>query len=267
MAGNSREPGRSVTARALSVMSVFDQEHAELSLTGIARRADIPLATAHRLVGELEAWGALQRDANGKYVIGLRLWELGSLTPVNRGLRQLAMPLMQELSAGTQLDVHLAVRDGMDAVAVERLKAPRSVLIISQANGRLPLHATSVGKVLLAEETESFLHSYCERGLTPYTAQTITAQVRLAQELHDVRSRGHAENLGEFTPGNSAVAVPVHDPQGSVIAALGLVTQSASAEPAKLARALLPTAEHIRKSLAEQQRTAGVPVDRRTHIT
>lgn len=86
MAGNSRDSGRSVTARALSVLTAFDVEHTRLTLTGIARRADIPLATAHRLVGELEAWGALQRDDGGQYSIGLRLWELGMLTPVNRGL-------------------------------------------------------------------------------------------------------------------------------------------------------------------------------------
>lgn len=259
MAGNSRDPGRSVTARALSVLTAFDGEHVRLSLTCIARRAGIPLATAHRLVGELEAWGALRRDGDGRYSIGLRLWEIGQLTPVNTTLRQAALPFMQELCEVTHDNVHLAVRDGETAVYVEKLAAPRSVPILSRTGGRLPLHATGVGKVLLAEESSTFLRSYCERGLSRHTSFTITEPGRLARELRCVRSRGYAQANEEMTLGNCSVAVPVRDAAGTAVAALGVVAHSVRAEPLKLVRALLPAAEGIRRELVERGRSTTEP--------
>ncbi|QIZ35302.1 IclR family transcriptional regulator [Saccharopolyspora sp. ASAGF58] len=254
MAGNSRDPGRSVTARALSVLTAFDIEHARLTLTAIARRAEIPLATAHRLVRELEMWGALERDGEGRYTIGLRLWEIGLLAPVNSRLREIALPFMQDLCQSTHDNVHLAVRDGMEVVYVEKLTSPRAVSIISRIGGRLPLHSTSVGKVLLAHAPSVVMHQYCERGLSRFTAYTITEPGRLGRELQTVRSRGFAQANEEMTLGNCSVAVPVHDADGVVVAALGVVAHSVRAEVSKLVKPLLPAAEAIRQRLVEQDR-------------
>lgn len=253
MAGNSRDPGRSVTARALSVLTAFDMDHPRLTLTAIARRAAIPLATAHRLVRELEMWGALQRDASGQYVIGLRLWEIGLLAPVNSRLRELAMPHLQELCENTRHNVHLAVRDGIGAVYVEKLTAPRAVPIVSRTGGRLPLHATGVGKVLLAHAPNVVLQQCCAQGLSRHTSYTITEPGRLTRELRGVRERGFAQCNEEMTLGNCSVAVPVYN-GGTVVAALGLVAHSARAEVPKLVKPLLPAAEAIRQRLLEQER-------------
>ena len=256
MAGNSRDPGRSVTARALSVLTAFDIDHTRLSLTAIARRARIPLATAHRLVRELENWGALQRDGDGQYAIGLRLWEIGLLAPVNSTLRQVALPFMQELCAATRDNVHLAVREGVEAVYVEKLTAHTSVPIVSRSGGRLPLHATSVGKVLLAYAPAAVVHEYCERGLSRHTPYTITEPGRLGKELQGVRTRGFAQASEEMSLGNCSAAVPVRDGQGAVVAALGVVTHSVRAEVPKLVKPLIPAAESIRQRLVEQRRNA-----------
>lgn len=251
MAGNSRDPGRTVIARALSVLTAFDNDHPQLTLTGIAERAGIPLATAHRFVGELRAWGALHRADDGNYSIGMRLWEIGLLSPVNTQLRQAALPFMQELCGATGDNVHLSVSDGRHAVYVEKLTAPRSAPIISRTGGRLPLHATGVGKVLLAHASPGVVHTYCERGLSRHTAYTITEPGRLGRELVSVRSRGFAQTTEEMTLGSCSVAVPVRDVAGSVVASLGLVAHSVRAEPAKLVKPLLPAAENIRAQLAE----------------
>ncbi|MER7010489.1 IclR family transcriptional regulator [Saccharopolyspora sp. NPDC000359] len=255
MAGNSRDPGRSVTARALSVLTAFDIDHVRLTLTAIARRAQIPLATAHRLVRELELWGALERDGDGRYSIGLRLWEIGLLSPVNTRLREVALPHMQELCRHTHDNVHLAVRAGLEVVYVEKLTTPRAVPIISRSGGRLPLHSTGVGKVLLAHAPTTVVHECCERGLVRYTAYTITEPGRLGRELQTVRSRGFAQANEEMTLGNCSVAVPVFDAGGAVVAALGVVSHSARADVAKLVKALLPAAEGIRQRLLELERT------------
>ncbi|GAA0508211.1 hypothetical protein GCM10011581_19870 [Saccharopolyspora subtropica] len=256
MAGNSRDPGRSVTARALSVLTAFDSDHTRLTLTAIARRAGIPLATAHRLVRELELWGALERDSDGRYAIGLRLWEIGQLAPVNSRLREIALPYLQELCQSTHDNVHLAVRDGMEVVYVEKLTTPRAVPIMSRSGGRLPLHSTSVGKVLLAHAPASVIHQYCERGLSRHTPYTITEPGRLGRELQVVRNRGFAQANEEMTLGSCSVAVPVHDVGGVVIAALGVVAHSVRAEVPKLVKTLLSAAEAIRQRLIEEERSS-----------
>jgi DNA-binding IclR family transcriptional regulator len=254
MAGNSRDPGRSVTARALSVLTAFDVEHTRLTLTRIAQRAGIPLATAHRLVGELEVWGALQRDADGYYSIGLRLWEIGLLAPVHLELRQAALPFMQSLCGATGENVHLAVRDGLETLYVEKLVGPRSAPIISRRGGRLPLHTTGVGKVLLAHAPSAVVHEYCEHGLSRHTPYTITEPGRLGRELLCVRSRGFARTSEEMTLGNCSVAVPVRAADEAVVAAIGIVAHSARAEPSKLVKSLFPAAEAIRDRLIAQER-------------
>src|SRR4051812_24082652 len=113
--------GRTVTSRVLSVLAIFDGRHRRLSLSQISRRAGMPLATAHRLVGELAAWGALERDADGRYQIGLRLWEVAALAPRGLGLREAALPYLEDLYEATHQHVQLAVLDGVDVVYVERL--------------------------------------------------------------------------------------------------------------------------------------------------
>jgi len=247
VAGNSRDPGRSVTARALSVLTAFDAEHPRLTLTAIAQRADIPLATAHRLVRELELWGALQRDPDGRYVIGLRLWEIGLLAPVNGRLREAALPYMQELCETTHDNVHLAVRDELDAVYVEKLTTPKAVPIVSRTGGRLPLHATGVGKVLLAhapDDVREEVLSHLDR-ITPYT---VTQRGRLDGELQRVREDGYAQTHEEMSLGACSVAVPIRM-KGRVVAAVGIVVPSLTRDKARLVAALRVAAEGIGRSL------------------
>ncbi len=250
MAGNSRDAGRSVTARALSVLTAFDTEHTRLTLTEIARAADIPLATAHRLLGELEEWGALRRESDGRYCVGLRLWEIGLLAPVHTRLRREAMPFMQDLHQSTGENVHLAVRDGLQAVYVEKLAGRRSAPIISRSGGRLPLHTTGVGKVLLAYAPSSVVHAYCEGTLSRPTPYTIVEPGRLGQELFGVRQRGFAQTTEEMTLGSCSVAVPVRV-HGELVASLGLVVHSARAEFVKLLKPLAPAADSLGRRLAE----------------
>ena len=150
MAGRSSSPGTTVTSRALALLGAFDEQHRRLTLTDLASRSGLPLPTAHRLVAELVAWGALARTADGSYVVGRRLWDLGLLAPVQTGLRQLASPFLHDLYGATLATVHLAVRDGVEVLYVDRLAGHASVPVVSRIGSRLPLHATGVGKVLLA---------------------------------------------------------------------------------------------------------------------
>ncbi|MCW2880017.1 MAG: IclR family transcriptional regulator [Sphaerisporangium sp.] len=207
VAGGSRDPGRSVTSRVLAILGAFDTAHPHLTLTEISRRSGVALTTAHRLVRELQESQALSRDDDGRFHIGLRLWELGQLAPGR--LPEVARPWLQELFGNTGENVHLAVRDGLEVLYVDKVYGRRAVPILSRTGGRLPMHATGVGKVLLAYENEWFITSYLSRKLERPTAHTVTEPGRLARELAAVRAQGYAFTYEEMTLGSCSAAVPI----------------------------------------------------------
>jgi DNA-binding IclR family transcriptional regulator len=252
MAGNSDRQGQSVTSRAFALLGAFDVAHPRLTLTDMARRAGLPVATAHRLAAELEAWRALDRDVDGCYRIGLRLWEAGLLAPVSSRLREIALPFLQDLYEANRENVHLAVRDGFDTLYVEKLAGHRSVPILSRIGARLPLHATGVGKALLAHAEPAFVQAYCERPLPRCTRYTIAERGRLLRELSLTRERGWAQTSEEMSLGSCSVAVPVFDDAGGApTAALAFVIHTNRADLAKLVPALTSAAAGIASRLAE----------------
>ena len=202
MAGRSSTPGRSVTSRALAVLDAFDSTAPRLTLSEIAERSGTPLTTAHRLLGELAGWGALIRRADGRYEIGRKLWDLGLLAPVQLELRQVAAPFLQDLHTTIRDTVHLAVREGLQALYVERISGRESVPIVSQVGSRLPMHATGVGKVLLAHAPEQLFEQVCAAGLRRHTAHTVVTPAQLRQELAEVRRTGVGYEREEMTLGS-----------------------------------------------------------------
>jgi DNA-binding IclR family transcriptional regulator len=217
----------SVSARLLSVLGAFDRTHQRLTLTDLARRAGLPLSTAHRLVGELERWGGLSRCDDGAYQVGGRLWELGLLAPVQRDLREIALPYLQDVHSSTRQTVHLAVRQDRHALYVERLLAPSSTAVVSRTGARLPLHATAVGKVLLAHAPQD-VQADVLQDLKRITPRTVVDAAVLSAQLDEVRQCGYARTAEEMTRGSWSIAVPLRDQADDVVAAIGLVAGSAS---------------------------------------
>ena len=114
--GRRPPQGDPVVDRAFALLAAFDARNRRLTLGQLARRSGIPTSSTLRLAGRLVAWGALERDADGLFSIGLRLWEVASLAPRGQGLKQVALPFMGDLEEVTRQHVLLAVRDGNDAV-------------------------------------------------------------------------------------------------------------------------------------------------------
>lgn len=248
MAGHTSAPGATVTSRALALLGAFDADHRRLTLSELARRADLPLATAHRLVGELVDWGALARTPAGDYVVGRRIWDLGLLAPVQTGLRHLASPYLHDLDGATLATVHLAVRDGTEVLYLDRLSGTVSVPIVSTIGSRLPMHATGVGKVLLAHapaEVQEEVLAHLTR-VTPYT---ITQPGLLRRQLARVLRDDYATTVEEMSLGGCSVAVPVRvGPE--VVAALGMVVPSLGRDRTRRVGALQVAAHGIGRALA-----------------
>jgi DNA-binding IclR family transcriptional regulator len=248
MAGNTSVPGASVAARLFAVLDSFDGAHRELRLTDVARRAGLPLPTTHRLVRDLVEWGALSRTDSGTYVVGPRLWHLGLLAPTHTGLRDVASPFLHDIYAATLATVHLAVRDGTRALYLDRLMGHASVPVVSNIGSRLPLHATGVGKVLLAHAPEPVQQAVL-RNLTRVTPYTVVQPGRLRQELARVRHDGYAQTNEEMSLGACSVAVPVRDCHDQVVAALGLVVASLKRDRQRLVASLQVAAQGVHRSL------------------
>jgi DNA-binding IclR family transcriptional regulator len=208
------------------------------------------MATAHRLAGELHKWGALARLDSGEYVIGRRLWDLGLLAPVQAGLRQAASPFLHDLYGATLATVHLAVRDGTDVLYIDRLSGHVSVPVVSKIGSRLPMHATGVGKVLLAYGPEQVLAEVLGN-LTRVTPYTITQPARLLEQIRRVRADGYATTGEEMSLGACSVAVPVRGAGGEVVAALGIVVPELRRDRARLVSALQVAAQGITRTLTD----------------
>jgi DNA-binding IclR family transcriptional regulator len=235
MAGNTGNPGATVTARVIAVLAAFDERHRRLGVTDISRRSELPLSTTHRLLGELVAHGALQREGRD-YVIGRRLWDVGLLAPVQADLREAASPFLHDIYAATRATVHLAVRDGNEALYLERLSGRSSVAIVSTVGSTLPLHATGVGKVLLAHAPQDLCREVLSR-LSAVTPHTVTSPRTLTAQLERVRSNGYATTEDEMSLGACSVAVPVRR-RGDVVAAIGVVVPTLKRDRGRLVAAL-----------------------------
>jgi DNA-binding IclR family transcriptional regulator len=247
MAGNAATAGASVASRTLALLGAFDAHHRSLTLTRLAERAGLPVPTAHRLVSELVAWGALVRRPSGEYVVGRRLWDLGLLAPGPTVLREVASPFLHDVYGATLATVHLAVRDGTQVLYLSRLSGHRSVPVMSTVGSRLPMHSTGVGKVLLAHAPVDVQRAVLGN-LTRVTPYTITRPARLEQELRRVHVDGFAQTSEEMSLGACSVAVPVRRGD-DVVAAVGIVVASLKRDRGRLLAALQVAAQGIGRSL------------------
>ncbi|GAA3437556.1 IclR family transcriptional regulator [Kutzneria kofuensis] len=239
-----------MVGRALQLLDAFSPDHRELSLSELARRASMPLSTAHRLVHELCAWGAVERGGDGLYRIGLRLWEIGSLAPRGAGLREVALPFLEDLSRSTGENAQLAVREGMELVFVERIAGSRAVPVLTRVGGRFALTATGVGLVLLAHAAVEVQEEVLSGPFERYTSKTVTDPVQLRRMLAAVRSNGFSVSDRQVTMDALSVGAPIRDGRGEVVAAVSLVVRHGSATPRPLAWLVRTSAQAISRALA-----------------
>ncbi len=250
------QPGRSVTSKVLALLDAFSPASPTLTLSELARRAELPLPTAHRRVAELVAWGALERGDDGRYRIGLRLWEVGSLAPRGLGLRELALPIMEDLYEVTHENVQLAVRQNLELVFIERIAGRRAVPVLTRVGGRFALHATGVGLVLLAYAPTEVQEQVLAAPLERYTALTITDPVRLRRRLAEVRRAGYAISDRQVTMDALSIAAPIHAPDG-VVAAISLVVAHDRADPVALAPLVQAAGRVLSRALGAYRQPSG----------
>jgi DNA-binding IclR family transcriptional regulator len=240
--------GPSVTARAFSVLDSFDSAHRRQKLSAIARRAGLPLTTAHRLVGDLVEQGALIRTADGSYEIGSKMWSLGILASLHADLREIALPYMEDVYQIANDAVQIAVLDGFRCLIVERIAGSRTLEVVSRPGARLPLHASGVGKVLLAHGSND-LQQAALKTLDGFTPKTITDPKEIERQIREIQQQGFAVSVEELAPGASSIAVPIRGQGKKVIAALGIVSPSKALDVQRMVPVLRVTAAALSTKL------------------
>ncbi|MEV6903968.1 IclR family transcriptional regulator [Amycolatopsis sp. NPDC051372] len=245
----TNEPGRSVSSRLLRVLFTFTPEDSALTLADLTRRTGLPHATVRRLVHELLAAGALDRTPDGRFTVGLRLWQLGTLAPLSVPRRTVALPFLEDLHAALHQHVQLAVLEGHEAVVIERFSARDAVDLASHVGGRLPLHSSAVGKVLLAHAGRTLIEAYLAAGPARFTARTVTDPADLRAELTACRRSGTATVRGEMTEGADSVGARITDGHGRVVAALSVVVRTGSLDLATVVAPVLSSAFSISRRL------------------
>ena len=244
------EPVEGVIARAVRLLAAFNSRSTSLTVSDLSRRAGLPLSTTSRMVAELVRHGLLSRSDDGRRIrIGVRLWELGSRAAPTRTLREAALPFMEDLHTVIHHHVQLGVLDGQEVLFVERLSAHEAVINVTEVAGRLPLHASSSGLVLLAYAPTEVQESVLAGQLRAFTPSTITSTAELRTALAEIRRAGFVHTPGHIRDAAAGVAVPVRDAKDRVIASLGVVVPND--EVAARAVPALRTAAHgIQRAMA-----------------
>ncbi|MET0735495.1 MAG: IclR family transcriptional regulator [Microbacterium sp.] len=198
----------SVLDRVTAVFEAFGEQDEGLGVSELARRAHLPKSTVSRIAADLVGQRLLDREGDKLY-LGVRLFELGQTVEQPRELRRLALPVMTELRALTGLTVQLAILEGKDVVFIATLRAGPGSKAASRVGGRLPAHATALGKSLLAFLPEEALQRFTGGGLDKRMPRTISEPGELERELGEIRRSGVAVEQEECALDRACVASPI----------------------------------------------------------
>jgi IclR family transcriptional regulator, pca regulon regulatory protein len=226
--------------RGLAVIRAFDAEHADLSLSEVARATGLPRAAARRFLLTLVQLGYVHFEG-GRFSLRPRVLELGYAYLSGFGLPEVAQPHMEALVARVNESASISVLDETEIVYVARVPTRRIMAITITVGTRLPAYATSMGRVLLASLSPEELDERLSRTtIRPLTTRTVADEAELRARLDRVRSQGWAMVDQELEQGVRSAAVPIRDGSGAVIAALNMSVHASRMTMQALRRDVLP---------------------------
>jgi IclR family transcriptional regulator, pca regulon regulatory protein len=239
--------------RGLAVIRAFDADNAELTLSEVARATGLTRAATRRFLLTLVDLGYVRTDGR-LFTLSPRVLELGYAYLSSMTLPEVAEPHLERLVAQVHESSSVSVLDDDSVVYVARVATSRIMTVTINVGTRFPAYATSMGRVLLAGLPMPELDAYLARAeLRPYTQRTVHSVADLRAALERVRSQGWAIVDQELEEGLRAVAAPIRDRGGRVVAAINVSTHSSRTSLAQMRRDLLPpllaTAAHIAADL------------------
>lgn len=238
-----------VLDRMTAIFEAFDQDDRGLRISELAARAALPKSTVSRLVSTLVRQGYLERDGPVIH-LGLRLFELGQLAEEPRELRALALPAIADLRNGTGETAYLAIRDAHEMVCIAIMRGHPATPPAPRIGGRVPVHATALGKAILAYSEAAEVDVILAHGLAARTPRTIVEPESLLRQLSDIRRDRLAVELEEFAEDISSVASAVFSPRGAPIAAIAVSGRADTFDVDVCASAVRTAAEALTRRLS-----------------
>lgn len=212
--------------RALRILDLFNEYETELKITDISERMMLHKSTVHSLLKTLQKHHYIEQNPeNGKYRLGLKLFERGNYVMRTLDLRSVAKNHLLVLSRETSKTVHLVILDGKEGVYIDKVESATATIVYSRIGRRVPIHSSAVGKALVAfkspTELEKILKGY---KFIKQTENTILDKETFLKDLELVRERGYSIDDQENEPGVYCIAIPIRDHTGQVVAAISMST-------------------------------------------
>ncbi|PRR73584.1 IclR family transcriptional regulator [Neomoorella humiferrea] len=210
--------------KALKILEELATVGGGIGLSELSRKLGLNKSTVYRMLTTFKAYGYVdQEPVTGKYTLGFKILELSSSLLERLDVRAVAHPYLKELAESSREVAHMVIRDGGEAVYIDKVEGNRTIRMYSQIGRRVALHSTAVGKAILAflppGELEKIIAG---KGLPRFTSRTITTMAALQAELAEVRERGYAVDDGENEEGIRCVGTPIFDYHGQVVAAISI---------------------------------------------
>ena len=221
--------------RALQIMECFDDQYPERGISEIAQAVGLHKATAYRIVTTLVNYGYLEWVAeNQKYRLGLELTNLGFKVIRRMDLRREALPYMKEIVKEWDETCDLSIFDQGKVFYIEILRGNHALTISAAVGQRLPAHCTASGKLFLAFLPEAELNDILSQPMDTYTDNTVTSRDELFSQLESIRNQGYSVDYEEYELGVCALAAPIFNRRGTVIAAIGSPSPTSRMTPERI---------------------------------
>lgn len=248
----SSPPGpETVLGKTMQVLLAFTLDDTILGFADLQTRTGLPKATLHRLLGDLVGARLLEK-VEGRYRLSRLVFELGMRASVERTLLEVAIPFLEELYERTHETVHLGVREGHEVVYVAKMGGHRQAASPSKLGGRMPLHATAIGKALLAWAPSDVQDELLAQRLRRCAPRTIVNRAVLRQQLLDIAERGVAFEYEESAVGITCVAAPVLGTDDRALAGISVTGPVGRFQPRRHAHAVHAAAAGISATLARR---------------
>lgn len=241
--------------RALKVLELFTEDDTSLGLKEITERVGLSKPTVFRILSTLKKMDYIEQDPkSGKYMLGLKVFEVGSAFINKMSLRSFAMPLIQELVDKCNETVHLAILDKGEIIYIDKIDGTQTIRMMSAVGKRAPAHCTSVGKAILSyKSSEELDNILADIKMVKLTKNSIADKKKLKRELRQIKNQGYAIDNEELEIGLKCVGVPIFDYHGDAVGGISVSGPSTRFTSERLKDGLIPliieTAEKISRRM------------------